>query len=210
MTYNWDERKRCRRLKGLLRGKALVYVNDKPLEERNTYRKLKDILFARYDPSDNKQQRQAELETVTQKSNEDFHGLAQRIEFLTIRAYPGFAAQERTRFMIQRFCQAMSDKQIALDVLKGNPTTIAAAVTAAKHCEACRTLVGPSSKGSIKQVGFGGQSQTEARCFNCNDPTHFQRNCPKPRRDRSRSGESRGRSFTPKGYRQNEGQRPTE
>ena len=217
-TYNWDEQTTLTKIVSLMRDDALIWWYSKPANERDTYRKAKDLLYTRYVPQDDYMNRRAELGALEQKPDEDYYTLAQRAEQITQRAYPSLPNAEKEKMTIQKYVWSFTDKAISAQVWQQKPRTMADAVSCAIHTLTGRALL--KSQKSVRAVTVGGTvsipttptrpptttrpatptgqtpgSSAYTGCFTCKSPDHRSRDC----REARPTGRSPGRAYPPGG-----------
>ena len=206
----WDEQEKAVQLAASLKGPAVEVLGQLSATQRASYDALVAALERRYGHQHQAEGYRARFRKRVRARGETLQELAQDLENLVGKAYPG-APEETTSLLLRdQFVEALRDhEQLQIYVLQAHVSDMQQALARALEFESfLRSTAGRSRRDSGGEMrvrgaqvkrrgkerrggGFGG------RCWSCGQQGHTRRECAAaPRSPRSRSAE-RGRQRAP-------------
>lgn len=189
---NWDDLRQRRQVLLGLEGDALARVQDLEPEPAQapdpwTIAEFLDLLESRFVHNADTCRARVDFKTALQLHSEDVCSWHTRLKMLHVRAWRNIADRDAAQDLIMSFIWGIRTHAVKVEVIKANPDTYQAALTAAQQAESAVILIKHS------QEAFGGKkehgnhsmnamdSPTKKVCWTCQQPGHLQRDCPQSR-----------------------------
>ena len=198
--YRWSSRQCKDELCYSFDGVAMEYFC--MLEEQDPdmrYTEVVDKMNKRFGYRDLDESIQIQFSTMQQRDDEDIDAWADRVIKLATRTFRSLPESYMAEQAAMRICLGCADKSAAQSALLRRPKTVEAAIEAIKWSRhtnqsifgnlytSTRAISGPREEGP--RVTFQGRfqgspppsprSRIPKQCFECGDPTHFMRDCPR-------------------------------
>lgn len=119
-----------------LEGTALEFVNGLPVGRVQRFDSLVDALGGRFGTERMATVFKCELRQRKRKRGESLRDLGQDLRRLMQLAYPRATPEQQEEQIVDRFIEALGDKQQRLEVRRGRPTTLEEAIHIAMDAEA--------------------------------------------------------------------------
>lgn len=187
----WDDLRQRRQAVLGLDGDALARIQDLNPEPAvppdpwniNTFL---DLMESRFVHNGDTCRARVEFRTASQLQSEDACGWHTRLKMLHVRAWRNIVDRDNAQDLVMAYIWGLHTQAVKTEVIKANPETYTAALTAAQDAESAVILIRHS------QASFGGRKEhgnhamhamgnpTKKTCWNCQQVGHLQRDCPKP------------------------------
>ena len=128
-------------LRSSLTGNAAAILWDLGADKQCTYNELVDLLKARYGSEGQAESFRMQLRARKQRKGETLSSLVQDIRKLITLSYPGKASEIVEAIARDAFIEALSDRDLALQVLAKEPETLEKAYQTATKLQSYRDLV---------------------------------------------------------------------
>lgn len=126
--YMWNEREKLDKLIECLREKALKFFSSRPENVQSDFKLLCHKFKERFDKSEQPHIMRRQLQKTKQEVDETLEEFAERIEELSMEAYPDFPDFWRSTVTIDVFLRGCKEKRAALVTLDKDPETLDKAV----------------------------------------------------------------------------------
>ena len=137
----WEENEKLLMLRSSLTGKAAAVLWDLGADKQCTYKELVDLLKARYGSEGQAEFFRMQLRARKQRKGETLSSLVQDTRKLITLSYPGKASEIVEAIARDAFIEALSDRDLALQVLAKEPETLEKAYQTATKLQSYRDLV---------------------------------------------------------------------
>ena len=146
----WEEHEKLLMLRSSLTGNAAAILWDLGADRHCTYTELVELLKARYGSEGQAESYRMQLRARRQRKGETLSSLVQDIRKLIALSYPGKASDIVESIARDAFIEALSDRELALQVLAKEPETLERAYQTATKMQSYKDLVysGESHKGA--------------------------------------------------------------
>ena len=132
----WRDADLCELLCLHLEGTALEFVNGLPVGRVQRFEGLLEALGGRFGTARMATVYKCELKQRKRKRGESLPDLGQDLRRLTRLAYPSTTPEQQEEQLIDRFIEALVDRQQRLEVRRGRPRTLEEAIHLAMDAEA--------------------------------------------------------------------------
>lgn len=193
----WDHRRARREAAAAMVGLAKSYVSDIALGDdagAANYTGLLDLYQARFCPGADSDLARVALRQARQKETESVVAWHARVRHLYQRAHPDLAADllNDARNLMDAFMWGLYDPDVQADTWKSRPATFAACLENANNFVASQRVLksrsggngasGSNDYGILAMDEYEGPSTSSNnaisdRCYVCDKPGHFQRDC---------------------------------
>ena len=215
----WTELDKARFLTVSVTGTARQVLAGVSRDRLRDYGTVVQILRARFDPIGRLELHRIQLKNRVRQSGESLPTLADDVRRLVDRVFQDIPSEARDKLARDSFIDALTDGEMRTRIPQMRTTTIQEAMEAAIELEALSKAERERGQRKIRELG-GGPVQSEAtllqelrdelmkikrqlgeqrprnndtrKCFNCGDPSHFIRDCPKPKKTFGRGGPQGG------------------
>ena len=151
LINKWTPQQKLLMLRSSLTGNALSVLWDIRMDRDCTYEDLLEMLQTRYGSKGQAETFRMQLRARKQKRGENLSSLMQDIRKLIAQAYPGQASDVIECIARDAFIDALADRELALQVLAKEPTTLEKAFQIATKLESYSQMVYYSDKHRNKQ-----------------------------------------------------------
>ena len=137
----WEEQEKLLMLKSSLTGNAAAILWDLGADRQCTYEELVVLLKARYGSEGQAESFRMQLRARKQRIGETLSSLVQDIRKLITLSYPGKTSEIVESIARDAFIEALSDRDLALQVLAKEPETLEKAYQTATKLQSYKDLV---------------------------------------------------------------------
>ena len=137
----WEEHEKLLMLRSSLTGNASAILWDLGADRQCTYEELVGLLRARYGSEGQAESFRMQLTARKQRKGETLSSLVQDIRKLITLSYPGKASEIVKSIARDAFIEALSDRDLALQVLAKEPETLEKAYQTATKLQSYKDLV---------------------------------------------------------------------
>ena len=201
----WDEREKAVQLAASLKGPAVEILGQLSMSQRASYATLVDALERRYGHQHQSEAYRARFRNRVRARDETLQQLAQDLEHLVRKAYPGAPEGTTSLLLRDQFVDALQDQQLQIYVLQAHVEDMQQALARALEFESFMRKGAAAAKRetrentNVRRSHVRGRNkkprseQFGGRCWTCGQQGHRRAECPEaPRPSRSQSAE-RGR-----------------
>ena len=160
--YSWNEKEKLDKLTECLRDKALKIFSSRPDYVQKNFELLCQKLKDRFDKKDQPHIIRRQLHDIKQMSDETVEEFAERIEELSVEAYPKAPEYFRNTITIDSFLRGCTEKRPALVTLDKDQKILNEAVQHMKSAISNQKLImGIPSTKEVKRVTFDENDDTQ-------------------------------------------------
>lgn len=148
---NFDDEEFATQLLMSLKGSALTYATSLGLNILQDANQLSAALKSRYNLNIPAQTHRASLYSLRKSASESLQDYASRVQTAMLKAYPDIEYTDTfTQLTIQQFLSGYNDQDLATDVQKFNPKTLAETIDKLTWLESCKQNV--KKRQGLRQV----------------------------------------------------------
>ena len=203
----WDDQEKAVQLAASLKGPAVEVLGQMSAAQRGSYATLVGALERRYGHQHQAEAFRARFRSRVRASGETLQMLAQDLEHLVRKAYPGAPENTTSILLRDQFVDALQDQQLQIYVLQAHVVNMQQALARALEYESFikKGVPGvrkePKGETYVRRNQMRGRGQLHGRfggrCWGCGQQGHRRHECTAaPRSPRSLSAD-RGRQGSP-------------
>ena len=160
--YRWEEEEKLNRLIEALRDRALTCWHDQPRHIKYNYQLLREKMNKRFGLTTVPFTVRRDIQDLEQKDGETLEEYAERARELTSDGYPRATDEMLEVIAVDAFLRGVKPKSVAMWAAQAQPTTLPAAVQAAKNAIGNQKVLYPDKNDKkLCKVQFGGSSSEE-------------------------------------------------
>ena len=205
----WDEQEKAVQLAASLKGPAVEVLGQLNPTQRGSYATLVSALERRYGHQHQAEAYRARFRSRVRARGETLQMLAQDLEHLVRKAYPGAPESTTSLLLRDQFVDALQDQQLQIYVLQAHVGDMQQALARALEFESFIKKSAPGGRREQKEETYVRRNQMRGRdrkprtaqfggrCWGCGQQGHRRQECTTvPRSPRSLSAD-RGRQGSP-------------
>ncbi|KAG0718583.1 Gag-Pol polyprotein [Chionoecetes opilio] len=197
-AWGWSRYERAVQLVGALKGSALEVLNQLPAGKQTSYSSVLAVLEKRYGHQHQSEVFRARFRARLRNPGESLPHLAQDLEQLVRRAYPGASEDMITLLLRDQFVDAVNHPQTKIYIQQAHVENLQQALARGLEMESflrtSREVEGPTHRPrtmfkarkwhvqSPPASPISSAGALHGNCFRCGQQGHWKRECPRQRR----------------------------